>query len=105
MARRSDRDPTSLGDGIESVLRDLGAAPKNAIRGLFSDWTDLVGDTLAAHVKPVSLKDGTLTVDVDDPAWAAQLRFVEVEMIARLNDSLGPETVVSVRRRARPRRH
>jgi len=32
-----------------------------------------------------------LVVEVDDPAWATQLKFLESQLIATLRDSVGDE--------------
>jgi predicted nucleic acid-binding Zn ribbon protein len=37
----------------------------------------------------VKLEDGRLVVEVDDPAWATQLRFLEADLVTRLSEAGG----------------
>jgi predicted nucleic acid-binding Zn ribbon protein len=52
-------------------------------------WEGLVGPDIAAHARPVSLHDGVLVLAVDHPAWAAQLRFMTAELLARIAQTTG----------------
>ena len=56
---------------------------------MFGRWEEAVGPALAAHVRPVRLERGTLLVEVDDPAWATQVRFLADDVRARLRDAVG----------------
>lgn len=52
-------------------------------------WADAVGETVAAHARPVAIRDGALVVAVDDPAWAGQLRWLGNDILLRLREALG----------------
>ena len=45
---------------------------------------DAVGENVAAHVRPVRLDQGVLTVEADDSAWATQVKFLSGTISARL---------------------
>jgi hypothetical protein len=45
----------------------------------------------------VSVRDGVLTVAVDDPIWASQLRSLELAVVARATALVGPAVVTSMR--------
>jgi len=104
---RERREPVRLTDSLAEVVRDLrddpGAASDTAsMGGVFGRWEATVGATIAAHVQPVRLDGTRLVVEVDDPAWATQLRFLETNLKGRLADVAGAtiETIdVRVRRR------
>ena len=57
--------------------------------GVFGRWAEAVGDAVAAHVKPIKLDGTKLIVEVDDPAWATQLRFLETTLKQRLLEVAG----------------
>lgn len=95
-------DPGRIGRSLDRIVRHLGGPSAPAITELFADWGAMVGTPLDAHTWPVSLTDGCLTVGVDDPAWASQLRFLERELRGQVNDRLGPDAVASVVFRVRP---
>ena len=87
-----------IGDSLNSVIRslrndssDLASSGQMATQmsGVFGRWAEAVGDAVAAHVKPVKLDGTKLIVEVDDPAWATQLRFLETTLKQRLLDVAG----------------
>jgi predicted nucleic acid-binding Zn ribbon protein len=57
---------------------------------VFARWEDAVGPQVAAHARPVKLAEGRLLVEVDEPGWATQLRFLEVDLLARIAACAGP---------------
>lgn len=101
-----ERGPEPMGPTLDRVLRTLGGAPAGVVGALFGRWEEIVGPQLAGHARPVAVQDGVLVVGVDDPAWATQVRFLEVELVRRVGDVTGSTDVsrVEVRvRRAEPR--
>ena len=98
----ADRDPRPLRDSLDAVARSMGAPPAAALGSLFSRWPELVGATLAAHCRPLSLARGTLVVAVDHSAWAAQLRWLEADVLRRLEERLGAGVVTALEVRVRP---
>lgn len=57
--------------------------------GVFGRWDEAVGEQVAAHVKPVKLDEGVLVVEVDDPAWATQVKFLTPTITQRLGEVAG----------------
>ena len=96
------RPPRPLGDSLGVVARHLGAPPPEALARLFQQWDDLVGAAVAAHARPVSLTRGTLVVAVDQPGWAAQLGWLQDDLLRRLAETLGPDVVTELVVRVRP---
>jgi len=99
------REPVPISDSLGSVIRSLrhessDAVSATQIGGVFGRWTEAVGDAVAAHVKPVKLDGTTLVVEVDDPAWATQLRFLETALKQRLLEVAGA-TVETIEARVR----
>jgi len=98
-------EPMPLSAALDGVLRSLrGGAGRAEVGGVFGRWDDAVGPTVAAHVRPVRLDAGTLLVEVDDPAWATQLRFLDEELRRRLAEVSGVHVERLEVRVARPRR-
>jgi predicted nucleic acid-binding Zn ribbon protein len=79
--------PGRVGEVLDRVVRSLGGPSADALSALFEQWPDVVGERLAAHARPVSLRDGTLVVAVDEVGWATQLRFLEADLRRRLGDA------------------
>jgi predicted nucleic acid-binding Zn ribbon protein len=99
------RDPVPLSASLGGVVKSLrgpGAPTAVVLGGVFGKWAEAVGAAVAEHVQPVKLDGTTLVVEVDDPAWATQLRFFESTMRERLREVAGAmvETLeIRVRRR------
>ena len=105
------RDPVPIGDSLDKVVRSLRnddsattspGQTAGQMGGVFGRWAEAVGDAVAAHVKPVKLDGTKLIVEVDDPAWATQLRFLETTLKQRLLDVAGA-TIVTVEVRVKGR--
>jgi predicted nucleic acid-binding Zn ribbon protein len=86
----SDNDSGSrLAEELDALLQRLGSESTMVVAGVFGNWSELVGDTVAQHASPIKLESGRLLVEVDEPAWATQMRFLESEIIKKLSASTG----------------
>jgi predicted nucleic acid-binding Zn ribbon protein len=82
-----------VGEALDRVSRSLGLPSATATARLVQAWPDVVGEAVAAHTTPRWLKDGALVLAVDDPVWAAQLRWLEADLLARVTEVTGPGVV------------
>ena len=89
--------PTRLGDALRAVGDELGLPEPDLVASLVERWPDVVGETVASHARPRSIRDGVLTVAVDAPPWATQLRYLENDIRARLREISGRDSVHAVR--------
>jgi predicted nucleic acid-binding Zn ribbon protein len=90
------REPRPVGDGLDRLLRGLGAPPGRAVAGLHGEWERLVGPALAAHTRPIRVRHGVLLVAVDDPAWAAEVRWLSDELAQRVREALSDDSVMRI---------
>jgi len=96
--RREPReDPKPLAEALREVGAQLGLPEPDLVASLGDRWVDVVGVTVAAHARPRGLRDGTLTIAVDAPPWATELRYLEREICARLAAISGQDSVQHVR--------
>lgn len=77
-------DPVPISSALDAVVKSLRGPSREAVGGLFGRWVEAVGEQVAQHVKPVKLDDGVLVVEVDEPAWATQVKFLTTMIIDRL---------------------
>jgi predicted nucleic acid-binding Zn ribbon protein len=73
-----------LSSGLSSVVKALKGPDTATVKGVFGGWADAVGAQVAAHARPVKLDGSVLLVEVDEPGWATQLRFLEADLLERL---------------------
>jgi predicted nucleic acid-binding Zn ribbon protein len=96
LKKRND-PPVSLHDSLVELTSELRVAGPDAMRIVSEQWPTLVGEELAPHVRLGSLRNATLTLEVDDPVWATPLRYLESGIIEALAVHLGPGTVRAVK--------
>jgi predicted nucleic acid-binding Zn ribbon protein len=95
----SDLPPTvTLQGQLSRLLASLGSDDAGSVRGVFGAWQELVGEAVAAHVQPVKLDQSTLIVEVDDPHWATEIRFLQASLCAKISQlTTTPVTSLEVR--------
>jgi predicted nucleic acid-binding Zn ribbon protein len=95
---------SSLAGALDALLDRLGAESTTAITGVFGEWPKIVGEQVAQHVTPIKLERGRLIVEIDDPSWATQMRFLEPQLVEKLNAATSSTiTAIEVRVKRNPR--
>jgi predicted nucleic acid-binding Zn ribbon protein len=85
----SEDEPVSIMASLDGVVKSLRGPSRDAVGGLFGRWNEAVGEQVAQHVRPIKLDEGVLAVEVDDPTWATQVKFLAPTIIARLAEVTG----------------
>jgi predicted nucleic acid-binding Zn ribbon protein len=80
----TSRDPVPLSSALDDVVRSLRGPSRASVGGLFGRWDEAVGEQVAQHVTPLKLDEAVLVVEVDDPAWATQVKFLTPMITERL---------------------
>ena len=90
-----------MGESLDRLVRGMGAPSAGVTTSIFADWPEIVGQQIAAHCHPASLRERVLIVTVTDPGWATQLRFLEAELLGRIATATGSDEVVRIEVRVR----
>jgi predicted nucleic acid-binding Zn ribbon protein len=88
-----ERDPQRVGGVLAGLFADRGWQRPVTEARIFADWPGLVGEDVARHCEPVSLREGELRISAESTAWATQLRLMATKVLARLADELGAGVV------------
>ena len=88
-----DRDPQPLGRLASRIALERGWSDRLAGGTVFGRWAALVGADVAEHSRPVSLRDGQLTIQADSTAWATQLRLLQSQLLRKIAAGVGPNVV------------
>lgn len=91
------RDPQLLGAVTHELARSRGWSPRVAEGTVLGQWTTVVGEQIAGHATPTSLRDGVLTVSAESTAWATQLRMVQSQLLAKIAAAVGDGVVTAVK--------
>lgn len=92
-----DRGPRRVGESLDRVLPG-----GRAFTAIVERWGEIAGANVASHARPSALHATTLVVAVEDPAWAAQLRFLLTDLVRRCDEVVGTGVVTEVRVVVRP---
>jgi predicted nucleic acid-binding Zn ribbon protein len=93
----AEDEPRPVRTSLDRLVRHLGGSSTSAMQQLFGHWPALVGEQVAAHSRPLRLRDGTLSLVVDQPIWATQVRLLEADLLVALAERLGDGVVTSLR--------
>jgi predicted nucleic acid-binding Zn ribbon protein len=85
--------PQPLSVSLDRVLSALGSPPVATVSAVFDQWSTIVGPAIAGAAEPVALDGTTLVVKVRDGGWASQLRWMERELLVKIDDALGAGVV------------
>lgn len=93
MSRKGKIHP--LGQGLSQLIgrldRKSGGAYTQARVGIL--WQEIAGPMVTGHTTGAHLRDGTLVIYVDGPAWATELTAMSETYRKRINEELGKNVV------------
>jgi len=96
--------PQPVGKVLDAVMRGLDAPEGSGVHLVFDRWAEVVGDGLAARTRPLKIEGSRLVLAVDEPAIATHVRFLQAELLARLEQLLGPGRVTALDLRVGPKK-
>ncbi len=94
--------PRPLAHALSVAIGDV--RPPTLLALVQAHWTEAAGPVLAASARPVSERDGVVTVACDSAVWAQELDLLSERVIAALNDALGRAAVRRLRPQSAPPR-
>lgn len=92
-----DRSPSRVRDLLGEVGIRLGLQDAVATGGLWANWADIVGERVAAHAEPTSLRSGVLRIRVSSPTWATEISYFAPEIMRRANEAAGNQIVREIK--------
>ncbi|WP_445167836.1 DUF721 family protein [Mycolicibacterium sp. Dal123E01] len=87
------RDPQTFATVANDLAKSRGWTSKVAEGTVFAQWPTVVGEQIAEHAEPTSLRDGVLSVAAESTAWATQLRIVQAQLLAKIAAAVGDGVV------------
>lgn len=97
MSRRDGRPaPRPLGDVMAGIVGQRGWSERLRAARIHDLWPEVAGPDVARHAVPVRLAGGVLVLEVADPAWATQLRYLVPQLVEGANRALGEPLVRDV---------
>ncbi len=103
MKPRNERGPQRISHSLDRLLGTMRAPSVDVLSAVFGRWSEIVGPDLADHTRPAAIDGEKLVVVADDPVWASEFRWLEKELLVRVEAVSGSTRIkgliVKVRRR------
>lgn len=90
--RRTER----FSDVLPRFVSSFGQEKEYLTQLLVHHWKEIVGPSVAAHVRPVRMDFRKLFLAADSPVWANELRYMERKLIDKINGYVCEELVTEV---------
>jgi len=94
-SRGRSRSPRRIAAAVGRVRS--GIEPATSLAAVERVWADVVGAAVAAVARPVSERDGVLTVTCEGAVWAQELSLMESKIRARLAAEIGEKAPTGIR--------
>lgn len=86
------------GDLLPKLMQQLGLSERLRENEVFEAWKQIVGDFIATHSAPVSLREGVLFVRVLQPALHYQFETIsKAEILRKLKQRFGGRIIRDLR--------
>jgi len=97
MRRKGTPRPEPLGQILRKVAKREGLPLDGTDFRLLSLWDRAVGPQVAAQTYPQDIRRGILQVRVSSSVWMHQLQFLKEDILRKLRDVMGNDTVSGLR--------
>jgi predicted nucleic acid-binding Zn ribbon protein len=95
--RKKMNEPAHVSSVLQDAIKAARVDINPAACGIWKQWQDVVGPTIAENARPEAIKGKLLLVNVSSAPWMQQLQFLKAELVEKLNESLGREVVQDIR--------
>ena len=87
--RESDAptDPLLIKSTLDELVKGRQWESALAEGNLFTSFSEIVGDEIAAHSEPITFFEGVLTIRASSTAWATQLNLLKPTILEKLRSS------------------
>jgi predicted nucleic acid-binding Zn ribbon protein len=85
-----------VGDALHSAYSEFGLEKGLKEQAVFLRWEEIVGKAIANHAHPTRLDQGRLWIRVSNAAWRQELSLMRVELIHKIDLTIGAGIVKEV---------
>ena len=100
MAKRPSLNP--LSDILSRFLKTHGMALHVLEFRLQQHWPEIVGEHVARHTRPESVRHRKLYLTAENSVWLQQLLFLKPELLAKINGAADGEALTDIVLRVGP---
>jgi hypothetical protein len=91
------KKPQSIHSILEKTLKSLEIDVPLKTYSIMGAWNKIVGESVAGHSQPRSIRNQILFIDVSHPTWMQQLQFLKPTLLDQVNAYLGGPLIQDIR--------
>ena len=91
------KKPQSLHAILEQTFKNLEIDVPLKTYSILGAWDEIVGESVAVHSRPRSIRNRILFVDVSHSTWMQQLQFLKPTLLEKINAFLGEPLIQDIR--------
>lgn len=95
--RRTNKKFSDIGDVLGKVLQQYRPMTDQSLIRVWDLWEEAVGAGVAENARPAAFKTDELLVHVSNSTWLHHLRFLENDLMDKLNIALGRNQIRTIR--------
>ena len=89
--------PQSIHSILEDTLKALEIDVPLKTYSILGAWSEIVGESVAEHSQPRSIRNRILFLDVSHSTWMQQLQFLKPTLLEKVNNFLGEPLIQDIR--------
>ena len=91
------KNPQSIRSILEKTVKTLEIDVPLKTYSILGAWKEIVGESVAGHSQPHSIRNRILLIDVTHPTWMQQLQFLKPTLLEKVNTFLGESLIQDIR--------
>jgi hypothetical protein len=91
------RRPQKIRSILEGTLKALEIDVPLKSYSILGAWKEIVGEPVALHTQPRTIRNRILFIDVSHPTWIQQLQFLKPTLLEKINNFLGESPIQDIR--------
>jgi hypothetical protein len=91
------KKPQPIRSILEQTIKSLEIDVSLKTYSILGAWNEIVGESVAAHSQPHSIRNRILFIDVSHPTWMLQLQFLKPTLLEKVNAFLGESLIQDIR--------
>ena len=95
--RRTNKKFSDIGEVLGKVLQQYRPMTDQSLIRVWDLWEETVGASVSANARPAAFKADVLLVNVSNSTWLHHLRFLEKDLMEKLNMALGRNQIKHIR--------
>ena len=100
--KKKNNKPESIADILNQLKNNSPIGVQFDYAKIWEKWETIVGEHLARHTHPVTVKDNVLHIHADSPVWMHKLAYKKWHILKYINSLLDKEPVSDLYLRLTP---